>query len=1110
MIVRINTGAKPAGAVLYNEHKVAHGEARFLGFVNVDVFDEKTLRITDKIMVLDAFTKLNERISKPTFHASLAFHPSEQLSDERIKLIGQQYMDRLGYGDQPYLMYRHEDTNHPHIHIVSVSIDHDGKRISDSHLQRRSNAIRQKLEQENGLMEAEKQGKQVLMDGLLPEQILTYQEPEAKKAIGNVVRTAMNDYHFSNLMSFSEFLHQHKIQLNVHEGQTTGGTPYRGLSFQLHDGDIDQRGQAIGPAIKASSFGFAPTLDRLEAKFKRGAYQVATGQMATVGRINASLREFSKVSEADYKSQLRAQGVQVIDTGQQYVYIDHKSRNVYAETELGALFSRQHQRSLFAPNSERRAMTKPGINPLPTPALQSKPHLRINLLPPTQDKPAPTTNPQREQALQRWVAHYYQRVRTQGQEGKPALFFESQLIAQFPYQHLTQALIGEGVAKVEAQRAVSQFETYKQGQLTDIRAKEVSYFTQTATLLGRLAGQMPIAAESKQAFLQSMGLELTALGLIHQQDKFLRLPLRLDQLMELRADRGPKLAFRQKATKHERSLYLAIADKQPAPANVSFYQVSAVQLRSSIGAQRFDEVAPSLNTNYLNQVVGHQEQNRPLWFQLAQRGLLLERGMSTTVRVGHHLTNPDQFVSLPKELTERLATERLPPVESQRVAQQSGIGRNLVLLTQALDMGETRRVELMVSAYARELAKLPSSTTKPPTAESMRAQLQERFAGLHEPLLNAHPSTRKAPVSTPVVNTSQYGEQVVALLLNASITTQERGYLVQQMGLNWQTTSAGDLRLIEDSTGLQPGAVYWLSSSQQPFFTKPDDGSNPSLSMREADRQLVRTYLSEKPLSASGLAGEQIARLNLPVLKKLLPESAQGALQQWYHQPRGAQIIVNTAAQAKEASARRYLSNLYQRGFLVQQVAGAAGQPGHYRMGHFQAHPHTYVPVPALLIIKLNQTFPERARGTGFIVEAAWPELHSAQTTHMMRLAAAVDGNQKTPVIQEQMNRLQQLYPGLRPLSQPQDMLDLMVSGSAGRNPTVSTPSAPFKPTSKAIESTGQRDPETDSLLNLLERGSTQNNQKGFLDILGDSTEVVRPKKKRIGQDDRHRPKFRR
>jgi hypothetical protein len=257
MIARINTGAKPAGAVYYNEYKVSHGEARYLGGFNAIQYERNELSVENKIDVLDLYAAGNPRIGKPTFHVSLAFHPDEQLSDERISEIGQQYMERLGYSHQPYLMYRHEDTHHPHIHIVSVSVDGEGNRISDSHQQRRSNAIRQALEKEYGLVEAEKQGKQVLMSRLLPEQVLNYKEPEAKKAIGNVVRTALTDYNFSNVLTFSEFLHQHRVQMNHLGGVAADGKPYQGITFQLHNGPNDQRGEAIGPAIKASRFAFA-------------------------------------------------------------------------------------------------------------------------------------------------------------------------------------------------------------------------------------------------------------------------------------------------------------------------------------------------------------------------------------------------------------------------------------------------------------------------------------------------------------------------------------------------------------------------------------------------------------------------------------------------------------------------------------------------------------------------------------------------------------------------------------------------------------------------------------------------------------------------------------
>lgn len=64
-------------------------------------------------------------------HLSLNPHPDDRLSDGQLEAIGREYMEKLGYGDQPYIIFRHEDNARPHIHIVSLRIDEQGRKIRD-------------------------------------------------------------------------------------------------------------------------------------------------------------------------------------------------------------------------------------------------------------------------------------------------------------------------------------------------------------------------------------------------------------------------------------------------------------------------------------------------------------------------------------------------------------------------------------------------------------------------------------------------------------------------------------------------------------------------------------------------------------------------------------------------------------------------------------------------------------------------------------------------------------------------------------------------------------------------------------------------------------------
>ena len=67
-----------------------------------------------------------------------------------MEAIGREYMDRLGYGDQPYIIFRHDDNARPHIHIVSLRIDEQGRKLRDYKEWERSTDICRELER-NGM-----------------------------------------------------------------------------------------------------------------------------------------------------------------------------------------------------------------------------------------------------------------------------------------------------------------------------------------------------------------------------------------------------------------------------------------------------------------------------------------------------------------------------------------------------------------------------------------------------------------------------------------------------------------------------------------------------------------------------------------------------------------------------------------------------------------------------------------------------------------------------------------------------------------------------------------------------------------------------------------------
>src|SRR4051794_13291130 len=128
MVAVIKTGHSIHRILNYNEQKVKEGVAECIVAVNYPK-DEEDLSFTNKLNRLQNQTALNENVSRKSVNISLNFHPSERLRKERLQEISEAYMKKIGFGEQPYLVYQHHDATHPHIHIVSIKVRADGSRI---------------------------------------------------------------------------------------------------------------------------------------------------------------------------------------------------------------------------------------------------------------------------------------------------------------------------------------------------------------------------------------------------------------------------------------------------------------------------------------------------------------------------------------------------------------------------------------------------------------------------------------------------------------------------------------------------------------------------------------------------------------------------------------------------------------------------------------------------------------------------------------------------------------------------------------------------------------------------------------------------------------------
>lgn len=205
MVAKISVGSSLFGALSYNQEKVGAGEGKVLCSNKVILPMDESLNLTFCVKSFENNLLKDIKTEKPVIHISLNPHPDDVLSDEQLTNIAQEYLEKMGYGNQPYMVYKHEDIDRHHIHIVSLRVDEKGKKINDKFEFKRSKDITRELEQKYNLHTAEKQNR-----SQAPQvQKVNYKKGDVKKQIANLSKAYSSFIPVvrSSLSAFSNFQH---------------------------------------------------------------------------------------------------------------------------------------------------------------------------------------------------------------------------------------------------------------------------------------------------------------------------------------------------------------------------------------------------------------------------------------------------------------------------------------------------------------------------------------------------------------------------------------------------------------------------------------------------------------------------------------------------------------------------------------------------------------------------------------------------------------------------------------------------------------------------------------------------------------------------------------
>ena len=369
MIAKISATENLGGALGYNFKKVEKGDAEVILSKGLYQSAEGEFKMEEVLRDMQALLPQHCRTKKIVFHCSLNPHPDEHLSDERLATLAEEYMQALGYGSQPCIVFKHHDIEREHIHIVSLRVDSLGQKINDKFENRRSKRITDTLEQKYSLIPSTPNKGQ-------KAQPLYIQKGQAsdnlRNNIAQILREVLAHYRFCSLGEFNAVLSRYNLV--VKEVKTT----YRGKQY---DGLVYLPTNAKSNPIYASKIGRGSGYTAIQHKIRQSKQSIkpfiAGVRQRVLGVMRTSPRNEEELLTRLEHNELRCL-IRKNDKGRIYgiTFIDDKagialngsrlgkgySANVFAQylqnTEVNPFLDETRYHNNFGESAKEQAKTR--------------------------------------------------------------------------------------------------------------------------------------------------------------------------------------------------------------------------------------------------------------------------------------------------------------------------------------------------------------------------------------------------------------------------------------------------------------------------------------------------------------------------------------------------------------------------------------------------------------------------------------------------------------------------------------------------------------------------------------------------------------------------------
>ena len=339
MVAIIKTGKSIYGALAYNEKKVAQGDAVSLGAISSMAQADKQ-NLKEKANSLQNIADRNTRTKRNSVHIALSFAKEDRLDEQQLRSIAKDYLKGIGFEHQPAYIYRHQDTDNDHIHIVTTNITREGKRIDDSFIgATKSEVTRKEIEVDYQLIKAEERGQKQDKAQRLSE--LNAPQggdlSELRAYAHHTIRDTLQVYKPTSISELNALLRDRELKVREEKGQTPQGADWKGYSVVRIDARTGEENSAAIKASKVFEKGWGSTLDKSLERNGRGASN-------SLDQVKGNVREAfadGRASTEDVKKALEERQIRTIhhhnQEGRRYGvhYVDEQSGHIFKASQVG-------------------------------------------------------------------------------------------------------------------------------------------------------------------------------------------------------------------------------------------------------------------------------------------------------------------------------------------------------------------------------------------------------------------------------------------------------------------------------------------------------------------------------------------------------------------------------------------------------------------------------------------------------------------------------------------------------------------------------------------------------------------------------------------------------